>query len=637
MLNLKQVTLRRGSRVLFTGVNLVIQGGWKLGLTGANGCGKSSFLQMILGDLYADEGDYQPAAGLVFSSVSQETVFGVRPAIEVVIDGDGAFRDLEAQLAEEDTGNQVRLHQRMEEMEGYSIRSRAARLMHGLGFSEDQLERPVEEFSGGWRMRVNLAKALICRSDVLLLDEPTNHLDLDAVIWLQDWLGGYPGTLVLISHDREFLDGIADHVAHIENCSIRLYTGNYSAFEKLRTEHLARQESLYQKQQRSVQHMQAFVERFRAKATKAKQAQSRLKSLKKMDLIVRAHSDSPISFRFSNPEKAPDPLIRLEGIGAGYGDKVIIDSVELVIRPGDRVGLLGPNGAGKSTLIKLLAGRLKPAHGVMETASDLSTGYFAQHQLEQLDGSSSPLKHLQAIDRDATEKDLRNYLAGFGFTGDGILDPVSIRSGGEKARFVLAMLAYQKPNLLLLDEPTNHLDIDSRDALNLALLEFSGAVVMVSHDRHLLRTLTDSFCLVNEGTVRPFDGDIDDYGEFLAREKAGRKATTEKTLTVTRREIRRMEADRRKHLQPFRNRLENAEAVHSTLQSRLEEMEKKLAEPDFYVDENKDRLKLFLLERSGLDEQLFESEEDWIQAFQALEDAEQQTCLPTFIHGVPRH
>jgi ATP-binding cassette subfamily F protein 3 len=353
--------------------------------------------------------------------------------------------------------------------------------------------------------------------------------------------------------------------------------------------------------------------------------------------MVRAHSESPISFQFSNPEKVPDPLIRLEGIGAGYGDKVIIDSVELVIRPGDRVGLLGPNGAGKSTLIKLLAGRLKPVHGLMETASDLSTGYFAQHQWEQLDRSSSLLEHLQAIDRDATEKDLRNYLAGFGFTGDGILDPLSIRSGGEKARFVLAMLAFQKPNLLLLDEPTNHLDIDSRDALNLALLEFSGAVVMVSHDRHLLRTLTDSFCLVNEGTVRPFDGDIDDYGEFLAREKAGRKATIEKTLTVTRRESRRMEADRRKHLQPFRNRLENAEAVHSTLQSRLEEMEKKLAEPGFYSAENKDRLKRLLLKKGGLDEQLSESEEDWIQAFQALEDAEQQACLPTSIHGVLRH
>jgi ATP-binding cassette subfamily F protein 3 len=416
-----------------------------------------------------------------------------------------------------------------------------------------------------------------------------------------------------------------------------LYTGNYSAFEKLRTEYLARQESLYQKQQRSVQHMQAFVERFRAKATKAKQAQSRLKALKKMDLIVRAHSESPISFRFRNPEKAPDPLIRLEGVGAGYGDKVIIDSVELVIRPGDRIGLLGPNGAGKSTLIKLLAGHLKPAHGVMDAANDLSTGYFAQHQLEQLDGSSCPLEHLQSIDRDATEKDLRNYLAGFGFTGDSILEPVSVRSGGEKARLVLAMLAYQKPNLLLLDEPTNHLDIDSRDALNLALLEFSGAVVMVSHDRHLLRTLTDSFCLVTEGTVRLFDGDIDDYGEFLAREKAGRKATAEKTLIVTRREIRRMEADRRKHLQPFRNQLKNAEAVHSTLQSRLQEMEEKLAEPSLYADENKDRLKLFLLEKSRLDEQLSESEENWIQAFQALEEAEQQARLPTSINGAPRH
>lgn len=637
MLNLNQVTLRRGPRVLFSGVNLVIQAGWKLGLTGANGCGKSSFLQMIVGELYADEGNYQPASGLVFSSVSQETVSGDRPAIEVVIDGDETFRDLETQLAGEATADQARLHQRMEEIEGYSIRSRAARLMHGLGFSEDQLECPVEEFSGGWRMRVNLAKALMCRSDVLLLDEPTNHLDLDAVIWLQDWLRGYPGTLVLISHDREFLDGIADHVAHIENRSIRLYTGNYSAFEKLRTEYLARQESLYQKQQRSVQHMQAFVERFRAKATKAKQAQSRLKALKKMDLIVRAHSESPISFRFRNPEKAPDPLIRLEGVGAGYGDKVIIDSVELIIRPGDRIGLLGPNGAGKSTLIKLLAGHLKPAHGVMDTANDLSTGYFAQHQLEQLDGSSCPLEHLQSIDRDATEKDLRNYLAGFGFTGDSILEPVSVRSGGEKARLVLAMLAYQKPNLLLLDEPTNHLDIDSRDALNLALLEFSGAVVMVSHDRHLLRTLTDSFCLVTEGTVRLFDGDIDDYGEFLAREKAGRKATAEKTLIVTRREIRRMEADRRKHLQPFRNQLKNAEAVHSTLQSRLQEMEEKLAEPSLYADENKDRLKLFLLEKGRLDEQLSESEENWIQAFQALEEAEQQARLPTSINGAPRH
>jgi ATP-binding cassette, subfamily F, member 3 len=627
MLNFNNVSLRRGPRLLFKGVTFVIQRGYKLGLTGANGSGKSSLLQLMLGNLSADEGSYEIASDIVFSSVAQETDFGDRPALEIVVDGDTAFRKLEAELANDAAlthgVRHAELLEQMEQIGGYSIRARAAKLMQGLGFGEAQLNTPALEFSGGWRMRLNLAKALIARSDVLLLDEPTNHLDLEAVIWLQDWLKNYPGTLVLISHDREFLDGVTDHIAHIEDQSIKLYTGNYSAFEKLRADFLAQQESQFVKQQREVQRIQAFVDRFRAKATKAKQAQSRLKALQKMDLIVRARGDSPFSFSFQNPKRTPDPLIRLSKVRIGYGEKTVIDSIRWTLRPGDRIGLLGPNGAGKSTLIKLLAGEIQPAMGSIETAKDLSIGYFAQHQLEQLDPSESPLHHLHRLDRNATERDLRNFLGGFAFTGDIALEPVSRRSGGEKARLVLAMLAYQRPNLLLLDEPTNHLDIRVRDALSIALQDYQGAVVIVSHDRHLLRTITDRFFLISRGQFSPFDGDLDDYRETL-KQNSGNPVNSSQPANDSRREQRRSEAERRRQLRPLRLAIEKAESDLDALQRQVGALERILADPELYAERNKERLKELCLEKSDLDRRILESEEIWMRALQDLEDAEHE-------------
>ncbi|MGH8550802.1 MAG: ATP-binding cassette domain-containing protein [Methylococcales bacterium] len=625
MLNFNNVSLRRGNRLLFSGATFVIHRGYKLGLTGANGSGKSSFLQLVLGALSADEGNCEIASDIVFASIAQETAFGERPALEIIVDGDPEYRRLEAELSHEVTAaHEVRhaqLFERMEQIDGYSIRARAAKLMRGLGFGEEQFERPAAEFSGGWQMRLNLARVLMCRSDVLLLDEPTNHLDLDAVIWLQDWLKNYPGTLILISHDREFLDGVTDHIAQFENQSIRLYTGNYSSFERLRADYLAQIESLYLKQQREVQHIRAFVDKFRAKASNAKQAQSRLKALQKMDLIVRARGDSPFSFSFQNPRKTPDPLIRLSEAGIGYGDRSIIDTIDLTVRPGDRIGLLGPNGAGKSTLIKLLAGEIQPLNGKMESAKDLHIGYFAQHHLEQLKRSESPLQHFKRIDREAAERDLRNFLGGFAFTGDLALEPIGQRSGGEKARLVLAMLAYQRPNLLLLDEPTNHLDIQVRDALSIALQDYEGALVIVSHDRHLLRTITDRFILVDRGRLRAFDGDLDDYRDSL-QQNAGIQPENAPPANDSRRNQRRLDAERRKRLRPLRSALDKCESDLEKLQNRVQELEGALSDTGIYAVDGKDRLKVLLSEKRDLDRKVMESEKIWMRALQELEEAE---------------
>ncbi|MGR9105865.1 MAG: ATP-binding cassette domain-containing protein [Gammaproteobacteria bacterium] len=629
MLNFNGVSLRRGTRLLFSAVNLVIHRGYKLGLTGANGTGKSSFLQLILGGLSTDEGSLEMPADLVVASVAQETTFDARPALEIVLDGDQEFRQIEAELNRDAALSHgirhAELLERMEQIGGYSIRARAARLMQGLGFRDEQQDRPARELSGGWRMRLNLAKALMCRSDLLLLDEPTNHLDLDAVIWLQDWLKNYPGTLILISHDREFLDEVTDHIAHIEDLSIRLYSGNYSAFEKIRAERLAQQESTYLKQQREIRHIQSFVDRFRAKATKAKQAQSRLKALQRMELIVRARSDSPFTFCFQTPSKTPDPLIKLGEVGIGYGQHTILDSLDLCIRPGDRIGLLGPNGAGKSTLIKLLAGEIRPLHGTVETAKDLDVGYFAQHQLEQLDEFESPLEHLQRIDRLASDTDLRSFLGTFAFSGERALNPVRGLSGGEKARLVLALLAYRRPNLLLLDEPTNHLDIQVRDALSIALQDYPGALVMVSHDRHLLRTLTDVFYLIKGGVLRVFEGDLDDYRDIL-QEKAVTRPEKLQGSSDARRNQRRSDAARRERLRPLRVAVENAEKDLERLQNRFREIELALGDATLYRPERKEELRVLLLEKRDLERALAESEEVWMQAQHAFEEAEQDSA-----------
>jgi ATP-binding cassette subfamily F protein 3 len=498
-------------------------------------------------------------------------------------------------------------------------------LLSGLSFTTEQQQNPVNSFSGGWRMRLNLAQALMCRSDVLLLDEPTNHLDLDAVIWLQEWLIKYPGTLLLISHDRDFLDTITSHIVHIEQQKAEIYTGNYSAFETMRAEKLSQQQSAFEKQQREMAHIQSFINRFKAQATKAKQAQSRIKSLERMEIISAAHVDSPFNFSFPVPEKMPNQLIQLEQADIGYGEKIIVKNATLTIVPGDRIGLLGPNGAGKSSLIKVLAGDMLSLTGTLRKADALKIGYFAQHQLEQLRLDETPLWHLQKIDPQATEKDLRNFLGGFDFRGDKVSEVVAPFSGGEKARLVLALLVYQNPNLLLLDEPTNHLDLEMRHALSIALQDYQGAMLVVSHDRHLLRSVTDSFLLVANGQMQVFDGDLDDYRQWLAENKKSAEETPElsnNSTTVSRKDQRKQEADRRQRLKPLLDAVKKAEAAVDKYHQQQLQLEQQLADPAIYTDSEKQRLKTVLEQKAQVDKALAQAESDWMDAEQHLENAE---------------
>ncbi len=631
MLNFKNISLRRGVRVLFSDTSFTIHKGQKAGLTGANGVGKSSLFAMLLNQLHVDEGEFSMPPGLEIAHVAQETPAVAYAALEYIIDGDKELRQVQEalQIAEQknDGLKLAELHSTLDHIDGYTAEARASRLMNGLGFSAGQEQQPVSSFSGGWRMRLNLAQALMCRSDVLLLDEPTNHLDLDAVIWLQDWLCKYPGTLLLISHDRDFLDSITDHIIHIEQQKALIYTGNYSAFEKMRAEKLAQQQAAFVKQQREIEHIQSFITRFKAKATKARQAQSRVKALERMELISQAHVDSPFNFSFPKPEKMPNPLLQIEEADIGYGEKIIIKQVGFTITPGDRIGLLGPNGAGKSSLIKVLATEMQALTGKVRVAEALNIGYFAQHQLEQLRLDESPLWHLQQLDKQATEKELRNFLGGFDFRGDKVVENVRPFSGGEKARLVLAILVYQNPNLLLLDEPTNHLDLEMRHALSMALQEFEGALIVVSHDRHLLRSVTDRLILVADGKASQFDGDLDDYRHWLSEQK---KVVTELTdkepaagLTVSRKEQRKQDAERRKRLKPLLDRLRKSELAVEKYHSEQRKLEQKLAQPDIYSDEQKDELKKLLAQKIEVDNALEQAEMEWMEVEELLENADE--------------
>jgi ATP-binding cassette subfamily F protein 3 len=631
MLNFTDVSLRRGPRLLFQQVNMIIHQGRRVGITGANGTGKSSLFALIRGELQTDQGEFSMPAGLEVAHVAQETPALGRAAIDYVMDGDGELRRIEAELAQaeadDDGHRQGQLHARFDAIDGYTARARAGQLMQGLGFSITQEQTPVRDFSGGWRMRLNLAQALMCRSDLLLLDEPTNHLDLDAVIWLQDWLRSYPGTLLLISHDRDFLDTVVDQIAHVERQSITLYSGNYSEFERARAEQLRQQQAAHEKQQREMAHMRSFVDRFRAKATKAKQAQSRLKALARMETIAQAHVDSPFSFSFRKPVKLPHPLLRLDKVAAGYGETPLLEGVGLSLAPGDRLGLLGANGAGKSTLIKLMAGELAPMAGEVVRAKDLAVGYFAQHQLEQLHLDETPFLHMQRLAPDETEQALRDYLGGFGFTGERVDQQVSDFSGGEKARLVLALLVYQRPNLLLLDEPTNHLDIDMRLALSVALQEYEGAMVIVSHDRHMLRTVCDDFVLVANGVVLEFDGDLEDYRQWLSKRL---NETVEQTSAAkpvqSKKQLRQQQAERRKRLQPLQKKLNALETELEKLGAELDEVEQSLADSAVYEESNKDALTKLLGRQGELKKRQQETEEAWLELGEELQVAEQEAA-----------
>lgn len=632
MLAFSSVTLRRGTRVLFADATFTLFRGEKIGITGANGAGKSSLLALVRGDLQPDVGSFERPSRLAVAHVSQELEATDRQAIEFVMDGDAELRDIEARIERESQSHDgtklAELYTRYEGVGGYDARSRAGRLMHGLGFSAEDETRGVKEFSGGWRVRLNVAQALMCRSDLLLLDEPTNHLDLDAVIWLEAWLREYRGTLLIISHDREFLDRIITRVVNIEHEEAKAYSGNYAAFEEQRAMQLAQHQSLYERQQREIAHMMSFVERFRAQATKARQAQSRLKALERMQRIAPAHVDSQFEFSFLQPEKLPKPLLALDDQTVGYGDRVILRHVGLTIAPGDRIALLGRNGAGKSTLTKLLAGELKGMSGKRVESRDLRIGYFAQHQLEQLFPEENALEHLKKIGGEkaarSKEQDLRNYLGGFGFTGDRVFEPIGPFSGGEKARLALALVSYQQPNLLLLDEPTNHLDLEMRQALAVALQDYNGAVVLVSHDRHLLRTFADQFIIVANAAARPFDGDLEDYAEWLAKSEAA--AAPEKPPAAesadAKKQRKRDEAERRNRLTPLRNRIAQAEAKLDRLNKERAEIEAKLAAPDIYAPEHKGRLTELLATQRQKGAEIAQVEGEWMSAADALETAE---------------
>ncbi|RBW44916.1 ABC transporter ATP-binding protein [Psychromonas sp. B3M02] len=618
----------RGGKPLLENASATINPKQKVGLVGANGCGKSSFFTLLKQQHQVDAGELTIPHHWRLASVAQETPALDMNALQYVIDGDHEFRALQARLkqAEEaDDGTKIaEMHILLDNAGGYTIESRAAELLAGLGFTEQAQGRPVSDFSGGWRMRLNLAQALLCPSDLLLLDEPTNHLDLDAVIWLEKWLHQYQGTLILISHDRDFIDSIVDKIIHIEQNKLFEYTGNYTSFERQRAEKLVQQQSSYEKQQAQMDHMQSYIDRFRYKANKAKQAQSRIKALEKMEQILPAHVDNQFSFSFREPEALPMPLLTLDQVSAGYDDLLILDKIELNLVPGSRIGLLGRNGAGKSTLIKLLSDQMKPKSGKLEVNTNAKVGYFAQHQLEFLNLDESPMQHLARLAPDEKELPLRNFLGSFGFQGDKAFDLVGPFSGGEKARLVLALLVWQKPNLLLLDEPTNHLDLEMRHALTVALQAFEGAMVVVSHDRHLLRTTIDDLYLVHDKKVQPFSGDLDDYHQWLSDQQRIEKQAEqgeEKVVSASanRKDQKRLEAEFRKKLTPFKKQLSTAEKAMDTASERLTEIEQQLSESELYEQENKKKLTDLLKEQGEVKDLLEENEMLWMDAQEQIE------------------
>lgn len=629
MLNFTDITLRRGPRVLVEGLSWTVYAGQRAGITGRNGTGKSSLLEMVRGELAPDHGELNLPGDLVIAYVRQDTPALDCSALDYVLDGDAEWREVSAALdaaeARADGERIASLHERMHSIDGYTTPARAARLLHGLGFSSGDETRAVATFSGGWRMRLNLAQALMCRSDLLLLDEPTNHLDLDAVVWVQDWLTSYTGTLLVISHDRDFLDAVTTHILHLERGGARAYTGNYSSSEKQRAEQMQQQAAQFAAQQRKVAHIQSFIDRFKAKASKARQAQSRVKQLEKMQQVAPAHWDTPFDFSFAEPARLPAPLLQMEKLSAGYDATAVLTGVNLTLAPGDRVALLGRNGAGKSTLMRTLAGAQPALDGRQFRDKHLTVGYFAQHQLDSLQLDDSPMGHMErlrkALGRDTREQEMRDYLGGFDFHGDRVFEAIRPFSGGEKARLALALLVWRRPNLLLLDEPTNHLDLDMRHALELALQGFDGAVVMVSHDRHLLSSCADQLLVVGQGRCHAFEGDLDDYARML-RERGGEddQAATSERSKVSAKDQRRAAADRRAAVKPLRDEVQRCEREMARLEKKLGELDASLSDPALYQDQP-ERAATLMREQGVLRKQLDDLEGQWLEAAETLEQA----------------
>lgn len=660
MIRFQQVSLARGVKPLLEHVDLTLNPGDKIGLIGANGAGKSSLFAMLRGELHADQGDIDYPSKWHVAYVAQETPALDRAAIDYAIDGDATLRHLETQLAEAEAepesaenGNRIaELHGALADANAYTVRSRAEQLLFGLGFTLEQMARPVASFSGGWRMRLNLAQALMCPSDLLLLDEPTNHLDLDAILWLEDWLKRYPGTLIIISHDRDFLDGVVNVIVHIDARKLKRYSGNYSAFERQRSAQLELAQGMIDKQMRQRAHLQSFIDRFKAKATKARQAQSRMKALAKMEELAPLRAAAEFSFEFREPLSAPNPLLVMEKVNIGYrredpvsaeiSTKAILCDIDFSLQTGQRIGLLGVNGAGKSTLIKTVASELQPLSGTAQFGKGLVIGYFAQHQVEMLRHDESPLWHLARIAPDVREQELRNFLGSFNFNGNMASSSIAPFSGGEKARLALALIVWQRPNLLLLDEPTNHLDLETRAALTMALAQFEGTLLLVSHDRHLLRATTDQFLIVADGKLQAFDGDLDDYRDWLFKTKlatknnainlplsAAAKTNIERHPTASivavadKREQKRGEAEQRQRLttlkKPIEARIRRLEEQIIQNNQKKAAIDVRLADPAIYDAINKEVWKTLVTDQAYCTKELEQLESDWLQQHLALE------------------
>jgi ATP-binding cassette, subfamily F, member 3 len=627
MLQFQNLALRRGKTVLFSAANGQIHPGQKVGITGRNGTGKSSLFGLIQHQLSTDEGslDYPPSWAV--SVVEQETPALKLAAIEYVIAGDQKYTHIQNGLANCDELSQgekiAHLHAELDAIDGYSIQSRAAQLMHGLGFVQNNISDPVASFSGGWRMRLNLARALIQQSDLLLLDEPTNHLDLDAVIWLESWLSTYPGTLLLISHDRTFLDNIVNQIINIENNTLSIYSGDYSSFESKRAAQLVQQQAKYEKQQAEINHIQHFIDRFKAKASKAKQAQSRVKALSKIVQISQAHIDSPFSFAFTTDEQLPQPLITINQISFGYESNPVLSHVSFSLMAGDRIALLGPNGAGKSTLIKLLAGEIKPGSGEIVTSPKLKIGYFAQHQLEQLCVDDDAFTTIQNLDKSQREQQVRDYLGRFAFLGDKVFTPISALSGGEKARLVLATIVFHQPHLLLLDEPTNHLDIEMRHAICVALQTYAGGVIIVSHDRHLLSSMTDQFFLVDQQRIVPFKGDLNDYQKWAQDLNKEQCATDKSVSPSSKKQQRQQKADNRSRLKSITNKIKQLEKKLAALEIEQQDIELQLGDEETFLAENKAKMLALLKRQTEVESNRTKIENEWLAESEKLEEQQE--------------
>ena len=627
MISADGLALRRGDKVLFENARFTFYARHKIGITGSNGSGKSSLFALLLGEMQVDSGNLGIQPGLVISHVAQELPAGSQSAIEFVIDGDVELRDVQNRLniaqRQEDSDQIGTLHERLGAIDGYSAEARANQLLYGLGFAAEEVIQPVDYFSGGWRMRLNLAKALMCRSDLLLLDEPTNHLDLDAVIWLESWLKRFPGTLLLISHDRSFLDSVVQSICFIDSGSLKTYKGNYSSFEVQRASHLAQEKATFVKQQREIDHMRRFVDRFKAKATKARQAQSRMKQLAKLELIAPAHAHTPFNFEFRKPVSRPDPALVAVDVSIGYEETVILENLRFELRSGARIGLLGKNGAGKSTFIRFLAGQIKATQGEVSKSKDLAIGYFEQNSLDQLREDESPLQHMSRIDPYAKEQQLRSYLGSFGFNGDDVFREVGFFSGGERSRLALAIIIWQKPNVLLLDEPTNHLDMEMRYALTLALQSFDGAMVLVSHDRTLLTSVCDQLYLIHDKGLTEFHSDLEDYSAQLLSKTSSAESVGSRSVS-SRKERRREEAGERNRVatikKPLIKKIKVLETQLTRLQAETARLENILAQSDLYDEEQKSNLLEYLYEQASVAREMGQVEEDWLAASTQLEN-----------------